>query len=252
MSGMILPTTRRFRRLVILRLGLYPLVKRIKQILKPDFTTATPDTPPAVELCIRELIRRRTTSGDYLEFGVYKGYTLWWAMRVANRLGLKSMRVFGFDSFQGLPEPVGVDRGTRFKKGAYACPLEVVERNLTKRKVDWDRVFLVKGFYDETLNDETKHHYNIKEAAIVLIDCDLYMSTLHVLSFLKDIVRDGTILIFDDWNCFDKDPQRGERRAFTEFLNQNRDISAEELISFGWHGQSFVLHLAARPNCQQS
>ena len=152
------------------------------------------------------------------------------------------MRFFGFDSFEGLPQPIEIDQDGGFKKGSYACPLTEVERNLTKRKVDWNRTFLIDGFYDGTLNADTKRRYDIRESALVLIDCDLYASARSVLRFLEDVVREGTILMFDDWNCFSQDPNKGERKAFREFLEENPHIWAEEFVSFGWHGQSFTLH----------
>ena len=50
--------------------------------------------------------------------------------------------------------------------------------------------------------------------SIALIDCDLYSSTALVLKFIRNMLMDKTILIFDDWNCFDGDSQKGQRRAF--------------------------------------
>lgn len=43
-----------------------------------------------------------------------------------------------------------------------------------------------------------------------------------------------TILIFDDWNCFDKDNERGQRKAFREFLERNKHLSAEDLFTYGY------------------
>ena len=41
--------------------------------------------------------------GDYLEFGVYNGSSLACAFRAFNEVGAPKVRLFGFDSFQGLP-----------------------------------------------------------------------------------------------------------------------------------------------------
>src|SRR3954451_14741438 len=63
------------------------------------FDTATPDT-------LNGLIRAfkiAPANGDYFEFGMFKGYTFWFAQRLAAFHGRDAMRFFGFDSFAGLP-----------------------------------------------------------------------------------------------------------------------------------------------------
>ena len=39
--------------------------------------------------------------GDYLEFGVYEGFSFASAFHFAHRQGLEEMKFFAFDSFQG-------------------------------------------------------------------------------------------------------------------------------------------------------
>lgn len=41
--------------------------------------------------------------GDYLEFGVFGGASLGCMWRATEALGLTDVRLFGFDSFEGLP-----------------------------------------------------------------------------------------------------------------------------------------------------
>ena len=38
-----------------------------------------------------------------------------------------------------------------------------------------------------------------------------------------------------------KDNEKGQRKAFVEFLKQNEDISAEEFFSYGDYGQVFII-----------
>src|SRR5438094_462652 len=45
---------------------------------------------------------------DYLEFGIFRGFNLWYAQAVAPTLGIGDMRFFGFDSFFGIPPVQGV------------------------------------------------------------------------------------------------------------------------------------------------
>ncbi len=193
-----------------------------------------------------ELAAFSNIGGDYLEFGVWKGGSMMTAFHMARRSGgLKGMRFFGFDSYEGLPEKTGLDTtSAQFAKGEYACSLEQVTANLKKNKVDLARVRLVKGWYDKTLNEATRTQESLHRAAVVYIDCDLYESTVPVLQFLTPIVADGTIIIFDDWNCFNARPDMGERRAFQEWLNANPHITAQDFHRFGWSGHSFILNVS--------
>ena len=53
-------------------------------------------------------------------------------------------------------------------------------------------------------------------------------------------------LLFDDWNCFNKSDEMGERLAFREFFAQHPGWRAEPFITFGWHGQAFIMKKSAK------
>ena len=182
--------------------------------------------------------------GDYLEFGTYKGRNLASAHHIAHLSGLKNMRFYAFDSFEGLPEIQGVDREgfCNFKKGDFSCSKEEFLKILKKRKVDLNKVQLIPGWFDQILNDETKRSLPIKKAAVIWIDCDLYESTVPVLNFITDYIQNGTIIIFDDWFAFRGHPNRGEQLAFREWLAKNPQITASEFRRFDWNDNSFILH----------
>jgi predicted O-methyltransferase YrrM len=185
------------------------------------------------------------SAGDYLEFGVFKGYSFWFAQRTADRLGLSSTRFFGFDSFEGLPQIEGTDRTKHgeFYEGQYKCSQEQVIRNLNSKGVDWTRTFLVKGYFKDTLTPELKREHQIKRVRVALIDCDLYASTVEVLNFLGDLLEEGSLLIFDDWNCFQGDDNKGQRRALREFLEGRTGVRAIPVFSYGHYGQVFRISL---------
>lgn len=183
--------------------------------------------------------------GDYLEFGVSWGYTLVAAYQNAQRFGLKSMRFYGFDSFEGLPEITGVDASgdCHYHKGQYACTLEAVQERIALEGVDLGRVHMVKGWYDKTLTEETRKTLPIRKAAVIWIDCDLYESTVPALNFVTDYIQDGTIICFDDWFCFKGDPDRGEALAFKEWLARNPLFRAIEYRKFEAAGHSFIMNI---------
>ena len=183
-------------------------------------------------------------TGDYLEFGVWKGGSLIAAYHLAKKHErLRSMRFYGFDSFEGLPAKKGVDAEfEQFAEGEYESSLEEVKMNLKRYGVELDEITFVKGWYDSVLNEETRKNLAIKKAAIIYIDCDLYESAVPVLTFITPYIQDGTIIIFDDWFCFRGNPNHGEQLAFRDWLSKYPEITASEYQRFNWKGNSFILH----------
>jgi len=188
------------------------------------------------------LIRYGDIKGDYLEFGVWNGNSFSIAYKTAQANKFKDMKFYAFDSFEGLPETKGIDIGCAFKKGDFSCSVDKFKSNLKKEKVDLNKVFITKGWYDKVLTSKTKEKLGIKKAALIMIDSDLYSSAKSALDFIKDEVQDGTVIMFDDWFCFGGNPFCGERRAFSEWLEKNPDIIATEFYKFHTLGNSFILH----------
>ncbi len=209
------------------------------------FETLSPGLPDALARAF-ELAREECgrAPGDYFEFGLYRGYSFAKAFALCRELGLDRTRLFGFDSFGGLPrlEP-GEDTDGRFFEGQFACPRQEVERNLHDAGVDASRIRLIEGYYDESLTPELKIRLASKRAAVVLFDCDLYSSTRTALSWLDDLLTPGSILLFDDWSSHGDgdDPRQGQPRALGEFLDERPRLRAEALGEFQNHGKTFVL-----------
>jgi len=216
---------------------------------KSGFTNLSWATAEAVHAGLRRAAESRL-EGDYYEFGVYRGFTFWLAQQAANASGLAGMRFFGFDSFRGLPPPRGLDvRGAEFKESDFACDRATVERLLSRFGTDWRRTHLIEGFYDTSLTPALRAKYAMRPVAVALVDCDLYSSAAQVLAFLAELLQEGSILLFDDWNCFEASDEHGERRAMREFLDSHPHFTAEPLFEFGGQGQAFVMHLdRAAPN----
>ena len=181
--------------------------------------------------------------GDYCEFGLFKGYSFWKAQREANKYDL-ACRFFGFDSFAGLPDVVGVDETTHgeFRKAQYSCSKQEVVDNLRAAGgIDWQRTFLVPGYFETSLTPDVIERYDIRKVGVAMIDCDLYSSTVEVLRFLRPLLGENTLLIMDDWNCFGGDDERGQRRAMREFLLAQSHWRLDPLVSYGANAQAFVV-----------
>ena len=201
--------------------------------------------------------------GNYLEFGVWKGrsFAAAYHAQMYNRgrhLALaydtpeyrrwkeNRPRFFAFDSFEGLPGGPG-ERHVDYHEGSYQCPEDRFRTNLVAAGVDLKDVVTVPGYYDKSLNAETKDRYGLRKAAVVMIDCDLYESTVPVLDFITDLVGQGTILIFDDWFRFRGSPECGEQRACREWLAKNPQIELIEYWREGPQAVSFLVNMKSRP-----
>jgi O-methyltransferase len=174
--------------------------------------------------------------GDYLEFGVYVGGSLACMHHVLDDLRLDHVRLFGFDSFEGLPETTRTDTTSEvenWQPGDFKSPYDVTRENLTQTGVDWDRTILVKGWFDDTLTREFQQQHGVSKASIIMVDCDLYSSTKTALEFCAPLIVDEAIVFFDDWLPATLGQKNlGEKRAFHEFLDAHPYFTAVELDTY--------------------
>lgn len=141
-----------------------------------------------------------TLEGQYLEFGVYSGNTI-------NHISstCPNVQVYGFDSFEGLPE----SWRSGFEKGAFA------KDNLPPVN---DNVTLVKGWFDVSIPEFLKEHN--EQCAFLHVDCDLYSSTKIIFDNFKDKIKPGTIIVFDEYFNY-PNWQQHEYKAFQEFIKDS-------------------------------
>jgi len=180
--------------------------------------------------------------GDYLEFGVFNGSSLSSMYLTAKKLNLKSMRVFGFDAFQGLPKGSEKEDEGVWEKGFYACSFDKMKECLERKKINVKDIVWVRGWYKDTLNDKTIKKHKLKKIGIVFIDCDTYSSSKAVLNFLGPLITEEAILCFDDWKLNDLDIKGGgEYKSFNEFLEKNPQLEAKEIRSYNRKSKSFLI-----------
>ena len=137
--------------------------------------------------------------GLMIECGVADGASL-------RHLARHSVRRFhGFDSFEGLPEAWA---GTFEQKGKFG-------RGGTLPDVP-SNVALHKGWFEQTLPAFLAAHPD-DSVAFLHVDCDIYSSTVTVLSLLAPRLRPDAVLVFDEYFNY-PNWQRHEWRAFQEFI----------------------------------
>jgi hypothetical protein len=122
--------------------------------------------------------RIEVVSGDILEFGVAAGESfLWFLRRFPDR------HVYGFDSFEGLPE----DWWTRPKGTFKAEPPRFTEPNGT----------LVRGWFEESMPEFFRDFR--KSVALLHVDCDIYSASIYAMRQAIPYCHAGTIVLFDEY-----------------------------------------------------
>lgn len=162
-----------------------------------------------------------TLEGLWLEFGVYRGRS------ICNLAEKTDSTVYGFDSFEGLPEfwdkdnplgvyslagkvPDGAISGSNDENpGMYSdAPTRVIR--------PWPKnVRLIKGLFQDTLSDFVASKE--ENVAFLHIDSDIYSAAVCVLKELEHKIVPGTVIAFDEI-CDYPDFREHEIRAFAEYL----------------------------------
>ncbi len=159
--------------------------------------------------------------GLLLEFGVYKGETITHIASLS-----PSARVYGFDSFRGLPEHW---KGNRFSYKNF-------DRSGELPKVPGN-VQLVAGLFEDTLPSFLDRHSD--PIGFVHIDCDIYSSTKYVLTTLNDRLARGCVVVFDEFFNY-PGFQQHERRAFREFIAETG--RSHQFVSYSGHQATTVIN----------
>ena len=175
----------------------------------------------------------------FFEFGCHSARTFSAAARATKYLGIKNAQLFAFDSFQGLPETSKQEDGV-FEKGTFNTAIEEFT-SLVKKKsgLKLDNTNIIPGYYSESLTSDLQQR--LPKVGVVHIDVDLYSSTVDVLNFLKPLMVEGTVLLFDDWYCFSPGSNKGERRALEEFCTNNPSFEFEAWKPYSTFGKSFFV-----------
>ena len=148
----------------------------------------------ALENCIR--------GGHYLEFGVATGRTV----NMISSLLKEEATVFGFDTFEGLPE-------NWF--GHSAVVGDFKQKRLPKVAKN---VELIKGLFSETLPEFSKSIHN--GVSFCHIDSDLYSSAKTVLDTIGTHLVSGSYVLFDEYFNYPAWKSH-EWKAWKEFCDEN-------------------------------
>lgn len=196
-------------------------------------------------------VRLAAVSGDIAEFGTH-GVT---ARIITKYLRFHRLKIplHLFDSFAGFPEPEFPEdleschvRDGVWRKGSSAGSISAGKlRQILEQDLPAEYIYIYKGYYKDTLStipEKTKF-------AMLLMDCCLYQSHWEVLYhlFAHEMVSEGAIILFSDWNANKASPIFGSRKAWQIALTKF-NIVYSDAGRYCWGGQRFIIHSYAK--CQ--
>ena len=185
--------------------------------------------------------------GDIVECGVYTGVSLaLLAYAQQQQAPVGARRVFGFDAFEGLPpsrdeHPLWVTGAFRTNEWEHPV-LAVGERataDATRRLFDvcgLQAPDIRVGWFADTLRTPPS-----SAVAVLHVDCDLYEPAVEILAGVAPALQDGTMVLFDDWFLFKGHQDKGEARAFGEFLAAHPEWQAVPYRTYGACCRAFIL-----------
>ena len=211
-------------------------------------------------------IVKNQITGDYLEFGVWKGNSFIEAYNQIEEyskmfyspnstLGksdivveniFEKMHYHAFDSFEGLPESISKNKPIQYFEGNYKAEENLFIDKLKEANIDMSRVTTTKGWFKYSLSPETAKNISLKEVAIAYIDCDLKEPALDSLNFIKPYLKNGTVLIFDDWFRNKGNSTEGVQGAAIEWLAKNPDIHLQHFYSCDTRTALFIVQINSK------
>jgi hypothetical protein len=154
----------------------------------------------------RQLKKLQNIKGDIVECGVAEGKSL----KMFVELSGGERNIWGFDSFEGFPEPSKYDTGIEAEKGYFMVPLKKVQQLCPT-------THLVKGFFQDTLKTYEG------QIALLHLDVDLYESYKVALETLFPKVVPGGLILFDEYaEPTDLKNWPGAKKAIDEFFGENK------------------------------
>lgn len=174
-----------------------------------DFTCI----PPEMFIANLEIVQQfADVEGCVVECGVWRGGM---TAGVADLLG-KQRTYHLFDSFEGLPEAKGIDGKKALdwqsSPDVHNCRAEEHYAQEAMTQSAAEHFELYKGWFSETLPG-----FQPKEPiAILRLDADWYSSTAECLNYLYPLVREGGLILIDDYFAW-----TGCSRAVHDYLSHN-------------------------------
>ena len=174
--------------------------------------------------------RHNCAGRDVYQWGVYLGDSMALLSERMRQRGVPFRRMWGFDSFAGLPPEEAHSSGVYakrlrsgdYQRGQYSTSdaldvysVRALEASLSRRVND-TRVGWVAGFFNESLTPQLAR--KMAPALLVDADADLYSSTVQSLGWMcaHHLLVSGSLVYYDDWGA---GGSHGQQRAHQEIAS---------------------------------
>jgi len=190
------------------------------------YTMTSPERIYALCSAVR-YIEEAGIGGAIVECGVWRGGSMMAVARTLLNRGVTDREIFLFDTFEGMTEPgpydisiVGesadslLNGAVRTEEDRMWCyaPIHQVSQALALTNYPRERLHLIPGRVEDTLTSEAPD-----QIALLRLDTDWYESTRHEMEVLFPRLRQGGVLIIDDYGHW-----QGARRAVDEYVRTHR------------------------------
>ncbi len=160
-----------------------------------------------------------------LEFGVWTGDSI---RKIHHQL--PKWKIYGFDSFEGLPE-----QWESNKPGTFSL-------DGNKPSVHED-IVLIKGWFNETLPVWVQNNPESSPVKLLHVDCDLYSSTKTIFDTIGHLITHQTVIVFDEFLHY-PGYEKHEILAFYEFLLKHQ-YEFHIIACGGYNGEKLALMCSA-------
>ncbi len=202
--------------------------RRIIASALPFTMTGIPRLQALVD-AVRHCVHREVP-GAFAECGVWRGGSVLAMIGALQDLGVDNRDIYLFDTFDGMSEPTERDVSPidppalqtwhRARRGGARAWSELFDKRIfsessvraTLRSTGYpvERLHFVRGPVEETLPSKAP-----RSLSLLRLDTDWYESTRHELEHLYPLLRDGGVLIIDDYGHWD-----GCRQAVDEYFRE--------------------------------
>lgn len=163
------------------------------------------------EYFLESFARIKNVPGDLVECGLGEGNTFaMMAYLIGSNSQENNRTLWGFDSFQGWPEPSLFDASPRQPQaGEWKISDEMVKQRFAESGIYKNfpnlKIKLVPGFLRDTLPNFSSERL----IAFLHLDVDLYEGYRDALRYLFPLVATGGIVAFDEYKEFPNRPEYG-------------------------------------------
>jgi O-methyltransferase len=153
--------------------------------------------------------------GDFIEFGVYQGFSLVLLAKLRDLYGLSDRRIIGIDSFNGLPADGDQWRIGQFSDTGPEVVDQMLQSNLSHAQNQ--NIIIIKSWFDDVTLPA------IESLSLIHMDCDLGVSLTEAFNVVETYLQGTQYLLFDDWGISKEEIPK----SFNEWALRHPDITLE-------------------------